>query len=113
MRIIFYKDAPPIKDHEVEDFVINYYKKDKDLYTSNGLVILAARTLIVEKKLNHKEVEFWVCSSDKDHGRSIGFCSMYGRLMEYPDGIDEHHELLSRLCDVTLFSKQQKRGRDE
>lgn len=102
MKIIFDDKAEPIRDCDMKDLIINYYKKDMDIYTSNELLLLTARGLIAEKKLYHKRIEFWIGSPEKDSSIPLGCATEHGQIVDYHQEINKGSEILETIFNAMM-----------
>jgi hypothetical protein len=103
MIIDYTKKGYAIPDHKIEqDLLTNYaLSQDSQIRTSSELVILVARTLISEGKMEKDKVEF------KYEGESIGFADERGRLERWPLGFcDTSEGYLGRLLEVQWSDKK-------
>ena len=103
MIIDYTKSGYTTSDHNIEQDLLTNYKLSKDsrIRTSCELVILVARALIAEGKLDKNEVEF------KYEGESLGFANKYGQLENYPLGFcDTSDSYLDRLLEAQCAKEE-------
>jgi hypothetical protein len=97
--INYSKNGYTLPDYRVQNDILLNYEANIDMKVSNELIILAARALIAEGKLDYKKVEF------QHEGKHIGFANEYGQLLESSIGFCDHTDsFLDKILDK-LFKK--------
>jgi len=93
MIIEYSKEGISISDWEIENYILDCIKNEKDINTSNELLILVARVFIKEEKLDYKTTKFLY---DGFYIR----CDKYGTLENWPDNFcNRNEDYLMRIID--------------
>lgn len=88
-KITYSSNGIAVGDSNSEKFVLDNI--GKEIEVSSDLVVLAARCLVKEGKINHKEIIFI-------YNREVIHCDKYGNLASWPRGFcDMHEDLLLRI----------------
>jgi hypothetical protein len=102
MIIDYTKNGYTTADHNIEQDLLTNYRlsQDSQIRTSCELVVLVARALVAEGKMDRNKVEF------KYEGESLGFLNDYGQLNNQPLGFcDTFDTYLDRLLEVQWSRK--------